>query len=901
MVGWTLPCVALVNAIPTPSFPINSQVPTVARVSVPFSFTFSASTFSSPFPLNYSLSNAPDWLSLDGATRTLSGIPSKAETPSIEIIASDETGSATMEAVLVVSDKPAPEVKIPLEYQLASFGMYSLPNSVLCQTLTPFEFSFNLGTFEGNNLTYYATTLENAPLPSWIQFSEESLSFSGLTPDAVSNIQPPQAFGLQLIASDVIGFAGVSIPFYIVVERHMLEFSNGFLYINVTVGSPMDFTGLADSLRLDGKAVNNSNIVTINAETPSWISFDNSTLALKGTAPSIATSHNVSVTAIDAYGDAANATVQIQVVNSTFVASIGPLNATAGVPFSHDLGAMVLDPSDVNMSVKISPATSWLSFDNRTLVLSGVIPPETPLSNISVILQATSKSSHTSESRILILNIVPNSGSPTAIPTASPTGTTSSPAQQSPGGSGNKLNGGSIAAIVVSTVLVFIALLLCLLYYIRKRQLAKKRSSKSDMAALIQNSKQAQDILSVAETDQLGSDRDRGSDVGFSKGSEPRLGSLSYSDVTALESPKVRNSWIPSATNGLPLDFGFNLSTPRVARNFSRKWKEASLESGRPEFAPQAASLSPDMKPWSSIQQTLNSASGTRENRGRATKYLGDILEIDWREIGAGHRTAKAESELSGFGNERPNATYGHGEEEASRRGSTRRINNAGAPYGHNMIEMTDSATMKISTPEQMTPRGVSDGSDQASSTGPSESNEYLQRRIRRSVGSSPFFAGSSRSRRYRRPDSPPLAETDTVNDPNEKYLVEPGGLGASDEFGIRHIRPHGTGQHLGISPKHLHSWTKLSIQFSDGDNLFESTESSPGTERFSFLFQDEVENEHHGAGYQAPDQESYETSDPGSSRNSIHYDSDELHEMTQPEVRLTGEERELTSVARGQ
>src|SRR5579862_1073208 len=66
----------VVEAVPRATFPINAQVPPVARVSEPFSFSFSASTFSSDIPiLNYTLSNAPAWLRLDGGNRVFSGTP----------------------------------------------------------------------------------------------------------------------------------------------------------------------------------------------------------------------------------------------------------------------------------------------------------------------------------------------------------------------------------------------------------------------------------------------------------------------------------------------------------------------------------------------------------------------------------------------------------------------------------------------------------------------------------------------------------------------------------------------------------------------------------------------------------------------------------------------------------
>ena len=134
---------SIVDAIPTIAFPLNSQVPPVARVSEPFSYSFSDSTFSSDLPLTYTLSNAPSWLSLESDTRTLSGIPSTNDVGSdaitginIGLTASDQTGSITLNATLVVSTNAAPIINIPLSAQLANFGKSSMCPRLWALTVT---------------------------------------------------------------------------------------------------------------------------------------------------------------------------------------------------------------------------------------------------------------------------------------------------------------------------------------------------------------------------------------------------------------------------------------------------------------------------------------------------------------------------------------------------------------------------------------------------------------------------------------------------------------------------------------------------------------------------------------------------------------------------------------------
>jgi hypothetical protein len=99
---------ALAIAAPTITFPINSQVPPVARVSMPFMFTFSASTFSGSSSLDYTLSSAPTWLSLDGSTRTLLGV-------------APESAANTAPIIRIRDD----------EYNISGFGK---PSTVSCHT-----------------------------------------------------------------------------------------------------------------------------------------------------------------------------------------------------------------------------------------------------------------------------------------------------------------------------------------------------------------------------------------------------------------------------------------------------------------------------------------------------------------------------------------------------------------------------------------------------------------------------------------------------------------------------------------------------------------------------------------------------------------------------------------------
>ncbi|KAK0108336.1 hypothetical protein ONS95_003151 [Cadophora gregata] len=486
---------SVIDAIPTIAYPLNSQVPPAARISTPFSYAFSTSTFSSTLPMTYTLSSGPKWLSLDSDSRILSGTPSTEDVGTdtvtgvpIGLTASDSTGSITLNATLVVSKNPAPSVQVPAT-QLASSGKFSAPSTLRYHPSTPFNFSFQPATFTrsdgSSTFIYYAVTSTNTPLPSWIHFDDSTISFTGQSPDYQSLIQPPQTFGIQLIATDIEGFGGASLYFDIEVGVHLLAFKNTEMVINGTVGETLRLDGLFQDLELDGQAPNSSDIVATSAQIPSWMTFNNSSLALTGTVPVDAASFNITVQVTDIYGDTAEAFIQIIIPVSLFSKSIGSLNATTGSTFSYDLGIYLTNRSDTEMMAQILPPQAWISFNPQTLIIAGQIPPSTQPSTILITLSATSKSRQTTKSQAFDLLIFANNQTLTStaphhsttltsrtsqVPTSSRTVETSSIAANSPKRLGNDI----ILAIVIPLGILFLAMLLILCCYYPRRHAAKK-------------------------------------------------------------------------------------------------------------------------------------------------------------------------------------------------------------------------------------------------------------------------------------------------------------------------------------------------------------------------------------------------------------------------------------------
>ncbi|KAJ4395943.1 polarity establishment/cellular polarization [Gnomoniopsis smithogilvyi] len=499
----------LVQTAPTLSFPINSQVPPVARTGEYFSFIFSDSTFtaSDGSSLSYSLTDPPSWLSLDSGSRTLIGTPQDADIAAgtvvgvnITLTAIDSLGETADDATLVVSRNPAPSVQIPISDQIQTFGNYSEPSSILCSPEEDFKFIFESDTFvdaDAAVLSYYSVMIDNSPLPAWLSFDAGALTFAGTTPPISSLIQPPQTFAVKLIASDVTGFSATSVNFSIVVGSHTLTTSQPEVILNATAGEPLLYTGLVGSIEIDGQVAQPAQVNATTQGLPAWLSFDPASWQFSGTPPDTAESTTFTIIMQDTYADLLNITVILQLTDSDslFQATFPALTVTPGSSFSFDLSSYLLDPDDLDVTSSIQPATSWISWDAITLTLSGDAPTSAQKSVVNVTFTAVSKTSTkakragASQSQELIIQIDPAAESTSTSAIASSTNAPSSSASTAATSTATTASAGetssqshSIKWTVVAAVISVIAVIaiigsLCFWYCSRRKNKRLSRSS----------------------------------------------------------------------------------------------------------------------------------------------------------------------------------------------------------------------------------------------------------------------------------------------------------------------------------------------------------------------------------------------------------------------------------------
>ena len=415
---------SLASAAPAINLPINAQVPPVARIGEPFDFTFSPSTFKSTSDtIRYTLSNAPPWLALSGPSRTISGTPTQYDSGSVvvDLIADDDTGSVTMPVTLVVATQPGPALGLSVADQLPAFGPFSSPSSILLAPSSALSISLSSITFTNTNseTVYYATSSDNTPLPSWIHFDPLNLSFSGTTPQIDSSANTSQSFGIELTASNVVGFADVTMKFLIVVESHLLSFNTNVIVLNVSEGLPLNDSTLLSALSVNGRQATPSDIKQTSATLPSWLSLNPQTLAFSGYGPKNFSGQNFTITIMDNYGDSATTMVVLQpIVSSTtsLLNPIGTANATEGSEFVYYL-SQTINASDVELVIDLGTASAWLEFERSTQSIKGHVPND--LKPQQVVVNITAREGSQTQSEILTIAVQNTTRSPT--PLVSPT------------------------------------------------------------------------------------------------------------------------------------------------------------------------------------------------------------------------------------------------------------------------------------------------------------------------------------------------------------------------------------------------------------------------------------------------------------------------------------------------
>ena len=389
--------------------PLDNQLPLIARINQPFSWSFSPLTFgSSDGALEYTTSLLPAWLSFDASTLSFLGTPSADDegSPEITVTAHASGSSTSSKFTLCVTHYPPPTLNIPISDQFNDHNpsissVYFLrPNSAISPTnptlRVPHKWSFSIGfqgnTFVSQNDLFYELRLANgSEAPDYMVFNSKTITLDGVVPSG-DKIAPPSTLPFLLYASDQEGYTALTLPFTIVVADHELSQDATTLpTINITTSNQFSFSLLSfadfTGVLVDGDPIQPSNISTLDIDVSGhdWLRYDAPSRTLSGSPGiNITGSHPqlpVSLTTI--FNQSIRTSVTLALVPSYFVLPELPsLHVSKGDAIQFNLGQWFSDSTgeqrreDANITVALSPnqAANWLRFDQSRTELTGIVP-----------------------------------------------------------------------------------------------------------------------------------------------------------------------------------------------------------------------------------------------------------------------------------------------------------------------------------------------------------------------------------------------------------------------------------------------------------------------------------------------------------------------------------------------
>ncbi|KAJ5772873.1 hypothetical protein N7457_007769 [Penicillium paradoxum] len=388
------------------NYPINAQLPPVARVSQPFRFVFDQSTFSnSDEDTKYSLSNAPSWLELDSSSRTLSGTPYSDDSGAIKfkLVASNGSEKDSMDVTFIVTADQGPTVNKPLMSQLQSLGPVSYPATLFILPGRPFSIEFDQNTFDNTHPStiYYGTSPHNAPLPSWISFDPAALKFAGNSPAFPG--AGPQTFTFQLVASDVAGYSAANMTFELSIAPHILAFNKTAQAFNLTRGEYFSSPKFTSLLTMDGSPASSKELAKVEAELPGWLKLNKDNISLSGTPPKDAVNQNITIAVTDSFQDKAHLMVRLEFME-LFLDTIDGCEAAIGKDFKFVFNQSIVTDDSVQLDVDLGDDLSWLTYfpDNKTLY--GHVPDDLDPKKFTIPLIA--KQGSTEDSRDFIIDVL---------------------------------------------------------------------------------------------------------------------------------------------------------------------------------------------------------------------------------------------------------------------------------------------------------------------------------------------------------------------------------------------------------------------------------------------------------------------------------------------------------------
>ncbi|KAL1743239.1 hypothetical protein HDZ31DRAFT_74997 [Schizophyllum fasciatum] len=414
------------------AYPLDDQLPTIARINEKYGWTFSSATFGgSDGDVKYTATDLPDWLAFDASTRSFSGSPSQNNEGNarVTVTAQDDSSSAASSFTICVTSYPAPTLHIPItdqfhEHSPSLSSVFLVANNSALSTANPalrvplgwsFSIGFEWNTFQAENTLFYdARQADGTQLPDWLQFNSKQITFNGVAPH-----RHPGTVNVALHATDQQGYSATSLPFDLIVANHELSTDELTLpTINVTastdftlaMNSPVDFTGiLVDGEPIDPKVITDLNVDTSDV---SWLHYNYTSRTLSGTPPDTLTSSTrLPVTVSTEFNQTINTEVSLAVVPSYFsTPNIPPVAVPDDGQFTFSLAQYFSNTTandNVNLTAALDPdeVAGFSQFDAKTGDFSASIPTSFKGDRFSITFTAYSRLTHSTSHTTLPVSV----------------------------------------------------------------------------------------------------------------------------------------------------------------------------------------------------------------------------------------------------------------------------------------------------------------------------------------------------------------------------------------------------------------------------------------------------------------------------------------------------------------
>lgn len=279
----------ITSAAPTLNYPIQAQLPLVARIDKAYSWTLYPDTFtttSDSGSLNYTTSTLPGWLSFDPISLAFYGSPGNNDDGEISITVSATDGSVTEDTFeILVTDNATPGVHRGFDTQIGNPALHNfntavaLPSNdgVLLHPYYSFSMGFQQSTFRPGyeavkqDIFYSAYLRGTTGLPDWLNFDNRTVTFSGVAPSSGT-------YTVVVTGSDYWGYSAVQNGFTIQVSTAFVDVPEhvGVGNITTVAGTNVNFKLDLSAVDVNGAKVEDAGDldVSVDLEGMEWLSFD---------------------------------------------------------------------------------------------------------------------------------------------------------------------------------------------------------------------------------------------------------------------------------------------------------------------------------------------------------------------------------------------------------------------------------------------------------------------------------------------------------------------------------------------------------------------------------------------------------------------------------------------------